>query len=229
LAAYHGRFSEAVRILEQSAASELAAKNPENAAAKFAALAQTQLLRGQNRAALAAAKKALTISHSAQLRFLVARIFLEAGEVAQAQKLAAGLGYELTAELQAYGKIIEGMSARKRGDVRPAIKLISDANNLLDTWIGRFELGRAYLQAGAFAEADSEFDGCVKRRGEALELFIENVPTYAFFPLLYYYQGRVREGMKSEGFTEFYRTYLSIRGQAGEDPLLAEVRQRAER
>ena len=37
----------------------------------------------------------------------------------------------------------------------------------------------------------------------------------------------IREGLKSAGFAESYRTYLSIRGKAGEDPLLAEVRKRA--
>jgi hypothetical protein len=35
--------------------------------------------------------------------------------------------------------------------------------------------------------------------------------------------GRVREGLKSEGYTEWYRNYLSIREKAGEDPLLAEI------
>jgi tetratricopeptide (TPR) repeat protein len=226
LAVYEGRFGDAVRTYEQGAAADLAGKMPENAAAKFAALAHTQLLRGQNHAALAAAQKALANSQSAQLRFLAAQTFLEAGEVAKAQKLAAGLGSELTAEPQSYGKIIEGMSALKRADARQAIKALTEANNLLDTWIGRFELGRAYLQAGAFAEADAEFDRCINRRGEALELFMDNVPTYGYYPLVYYYQGRVREGLKSEGFAEFYRTYLSIRGQAGEDSLIPQIRKR---
>jgi hypothetical protein len=53
------------------------------------------------------------------------------------------------------------------------------------------------------------------------------VPTYGYFPSVYYYLGRVREGLKSAGFAESYRTYLNIRGKAGEDPLLAEVRLRA--
>jgi hypothetical protein len=66
----------------------------------------------------------------------------------------------------------------------------------------------------------------LKRRGEAIELFDDNVPTYAYFPPLYYYQGRVREGMKSEGFADFYKTYLSIRGQSSEDPLVPELRHR---
>ncbi len=85
---------------------------------------------------------------------------------------------------------------------------------------------QAYLEAGAFTEADSEFDRCIKRRGEALALFLDEVPTYGYFPPVYYYQGRVREGLKSAGFAESYKQYLSIRGKAGEDPLLADVRRR---
>jgi Tfp pilus assembly protein PilF len=226
LALYEGGLAEAARILERGAAADLAAKSPENAAEKFAALAHTQLLRAQRVAAVAAAEKALANSQATKTRFLAARTFLEAGETAKAQELAVSLGSELQAEPQAYGKIIEGDSALKRGDARAAIKQLTEANNLLDTWIGRFELGRAYLEAGAFAEADSEFDRCIKRRGEALEILMDNVPTYGYFPPVYYYQGRVREGLKSPGFAESYRTYLSIRGQAGEDPLLPEIRRR---
>jgi tetratricopeptide (TPR) repeat protein len=226
LAVYEGRFTGAVRLLEQAAAADLAAKRPENAADKFATLAHTQLLREQKGAAIAAADKALTYSQSVQVRFLAGRIFAESGEIAKAQKLAASLGSESLAEPQAYAKIIEGKSALKQGDSRQAIKAFTEGDNLLDTWIGRLELGRAYLEAGLYVEADSEFDRCIKRRGEASELFMDNVPTFGYFPLVYYYQGRVREGLKSAVFAESYRTYLSLRGKAGEDPLLPEIRKR---
>jgi hypothetical protein len=104
--------------------------------------------------------------------------------------------------------------------------MFTAANQLVDTWIGRFELGRAYLEAGMFVEADSEFDRCIKRRGEALEIFQDSTPTFAYFPPIYYYQGRVREGLKSPGFAESYRKYLGIRGKAKEDPLLADISRR---
>ena len=81
-----------------------------------------------------------------------------------------------------------------------------------------YDLGLVYLEAGAFAEADSEFDTCLKRRGEVLELFMDDMPTYSYLPLVYYYQGRAREGLKSPGFADSYRTYLNIREKAGEDP-----------
>jgi hypothetical protein len=115
----------------------------------------------------------------------------------------------------------------KNKDTKGAIKLLSEANALLDTWIGRFDLGRAYLDAGAFTQADSEFDRCIKRRGEALALFLDEEPTFGILPPVYYYQGRAREGQNTAGFAESYKAYLAVREKAGEDPLLAEVRKRA--
>jgi serine/threonine protein kinase/tetratricopeptide (TPR) repeat protein len=226
VASYEGRYADAVRILEQGIAADQDAKNADSAAEKLAALAQLQLLRGQKGPAVAAATKALSMSQSVPVRVLAARTLLDAGEIAKAQKLADSLASELQAETQAYGKIIRGDLALQRGEKNEAIKMFTDANQLLDTWIGRFELGRAYLEAGLFVEADSEFDRCVQRRGEALEIFMDNVPTIAYFPMVHYYQGRVRQGLKSPGFGEPYRAYLSIRGRAGEDPLLADIRRR---
>jgi tetratricopeptide (TPR) repeat protein len=227
LAVYEGRFSDAVGILEKGAAADMAERkpDPDAAATKFWALANVQLLRGEKGPALAAAKRALDLSKAFQTRFVAAQVYVAAGDAAKAHELAAGLSSELEIEPQAYGKLIEGEAALKKGDGRGAVKIFTDANNLLDTWIGRFDLGRAYLAIGAFPEADSEFDRCIKRRGEALVLFLD-LPTYGYFPPVYYYQGRAREGMKSVGFAESYKKYLSIRGKAGEDPLLAEIRRR---
>ena len=167
LALYEGRFSDAARIFAAGAATDLSTKDTDRAASKFAALAYTQVLRQQRAAAMAAAEKALENSSAVKIRFLAARVFVEAGAAARAQALAADLGNELQAEPQAYAKIIEGESALKNGDARQAIKVLTEANTLLDTWIGHFDLGRAYLAAEAFTQADAEFDRCLKRRGEA--------------------------------------------------------------
>jgi tetratricopeptide (TPR) repeat protein len=226
LAVYQGRFSDAVRILESGAATDLKDKRLESAANKYAALSRTHLLLGHKQAALAAAEKALANSQTMQVKFLAGQTFVEAGETAKGEKLAATLAAEAQAEPQAYAKIIEGAAALSNGDARPAIKALTDANNLLDTWIGRFELGRAYLQAGLFVESDGEYEKCIKRRGEALEILMNNVPAYGYFPPVHYYQGRAREGLKSSGFRDSYRTYLSIREKAGEDALLPEIRRR---
>jgi len=226
LAAYQGKYAEAATILANGAAADVAAKNTDNAARKYAALGNIEEIQGKHAAALSDISKALANSQTTQIEFLAANTYVDGGETAKAQKLATSLSSELTNEPQAYGKIIEGMIALKRKDANDAVKQITAANNLLDTWIGHFDLGRAYLEAGAFTEADSEFDQCTKRRGEAIELFLDNVPTYAYFPPVYYYQGRVRQGMNSEGFADFYKSYLNIRGQSTEDPLVADIRHR---
>ena len=226
VASYEGRYADAVRILDQGVAADLAAKNSDNAAEKLAAIAQLQLLRGQREPAMTAANKAISLSQSVPVRVVAARALLDAGDIKKAQKLADGLGSEVQPETQAYAKIIRGDLALQRGDKPEAIDMFTGANQLVDTWLGRFELGRAYLAAGMFVDADSEFDRCLKRRGEALEIFQDSTPTFAYFPELYYYQGRVREGLKSPGFAESYRMYLSIRGAAKEDPLLADISRR---
>ena len=226
VASYEGRYADAVQTLERGVAADLAAKNADNAAEKLAGIAQLQLLRGQKAPAVAAATKALSLSQSVPVRVLAARALLEAGEVARAKKLADGLASEVQPETQAYAKIISGDLALQRGDKNEVLNMFTGANQLVDTWIGHFEMGRAYLAAGMFVEADSEFDRCMKRRGEVLEIFQDSTPTFAYFPPIYYYQGRVREGLKSPGFAEPYRTYLGIRGKAGEDPSLADIRRR---
>jgi tetratricopeptide (TPR) repeat protein len=227
LAIYEGRFSDAERMLAEGAAADLTAKVPDKAASKFAALADVLLLRRQKAAAIAAAEKALSNSQAVKIRFLAARVFVEAGAPARARTLSAGLASELQAEPQAYASIIDGLTALSSGDARQAIKVLTAANTLLDTWIGHYYLGRAYLEAGAFPQADSEFDRCLKRRGEALALFLDEEPTYGYFPTVYYYQGRVREALKNTRFAESYGAYLEIRGKSTEDPLVPEVRRRA--
>ena len=219
IALYQGHFAEAARIFESRVAAEDLRK-PE----MLAGLAYANLMWGKSRAAVQAAERALAVSNKVNIRFLMARILIEAGETAQARQIGASLGAELNPEPRAYAKLIEGEIASKEKDPRGAILSFSAANEVLNTWLGRFDLGRAYLDAGLFAQADSEFDQALKRRGEALEL--ADGPTFGYVPPVYYYQGRVREGLKSPGFVDPYRTYLSIREQAGEDPLLPQIKGR---
>ncbi len=225
VAVYSGQFNEAVRILNTGAASDLAAGDKESAADKLASLAYAQLSAGQSRQATDSAARALANSKRVSIRFLAARVFAEAGSSARAQELATGLKSELLIDPQTYGKIVEGQIAIQQNDLQRAIQTLSDANKMLNTWIGHYDLGRAYLAAGMFTEANSEFDICIKRRGESLEL-MDEIPTYGYFPPVYYYQGRALEGLKSQGFTESLRMYLTIRGQSSDDSLAVDARHR---
>ncbi len=229
LAMYEGRFGDAARIFEAGAAADLKTKDADRAANKLVALASVHALRGNAAAAAAAAEQALVHSDAVKIRFMAARVLAETNAFERAKGLSASLASELQAEPRAYARIVDGMVAIRQGSARQAITILTDANTLFDTWIGHFELGRAYLEAGAFTQADSEFDRCLKRRGEVLALFLDEEPTAGLFPPIYYYQGRAREGLNSTSFADSYREYLAIRGTSTDDPMLPDVRRRAGR
>ena len=228
LAVYEGRFADAARILQAGATADIAANYTGRAAMKFALLSQVYLDLDNNRAAVAAADQALMRSRAVPIRFLTARTFVATGNTSRARQEAMTLANELEAEPQAYAKIVEGEIALKGGDARRAIDLLQEANKQFDTWIGHFDLGRAYLETeGAERRADSEFDDCLKRRGEALSLFIDEEPTYGYLPIVYYYQGLGRQKIGTAGYRDSYKQYLSIRGNSTEDRLVKDVRARA--
>jgi len=140
------------------------------------------------------------------------------------------LSKELYNEPQAYAKIVDALLALQAGDAPKARTLLQDANKQFVTWIGNFDLGRAALAAGATTQADAAFDQCLNaRRGEALSLFVDEEPTYAFIAPAFYYQGRSREALKNARFAEPYREYLRLRDMSREDPLVGEVRKLAAR
>ena len=123
---------------------------------------------------------------------------------------------------------MQGVLALKRGDARRAVISLREANQLFDTWIGQFDLGRASLDAGLYPQADSAFDACLNtRRGEALALFVDEQPTFAYIAPAYYYLGRARQELKSTRYADAYREYIALRGGSKEDVLLPEVRKRA--
>ena len=97
---------------------------------------------------------------------------------------------------------------------------------MVDTWVGHFDLGRAYLEEMRLRRPIANSIGWIKRRGEAL-LLVDEDPTYGYFPPAYYYLGRAREGLQTAGYKDVYGEYLKIRGKSTEDPLLPDVRRRA--
>jgi eukaryotic-like serine/threonine-protein kinase len=224
IALYEGRFADAARILQQGAEDDIATKNPDRAADKLIALAYTHWSNGQKGQAVRKAQSALVQSKGVKVRFLAGRVFALAGEAKQAREQASTLATGLYVEPQAYAKIIEANISMASGQAQPAVQMLTEANKLLDTWIGRFDLGRAYVDAELFLEADAEFDRCFKRRGETMALMLDEVPTYGYFPSVHYYQGLVRQKLGIATSSESFKAFLAIREQAGEDPLLKEAR-----
>jgi len=221
LAVYQGRFSDAIQILESRGPTG----KSEGAANKFIAEAYAELSRGSKAQAGDEAQKAVDLSQSVKVRFLAGRILAAAGKSDQAKAIADRLSAESAVEPRAYGKLIDGESALESGDARQALDSFKQANMMLNSWIGHFDLGRAYLALPApdLVSAEQEFGECDKRRGEAIELFLDDVPTFGYFPAVHYYRGLALEGLKSPGAAQSFQKYVDIRGKSTQDPLLKEV------
>jgi tetratricopeptide (TPR) repeat protein len=140
--------------------------------------------------------------------------------------LASELGKSSEPDPSAYAKLIQGEVLLHKGSAREALKLFEEGQKLADTWLGRFDLGLAYLAANQFAEAYSELELCLKRRGEATALFLDDIPSYHYFPPVYYYLGRAQEGLKSPAAADSYKAYIATKEKAGHDRLLTDARRR---
>jgi eukaryotic-like serine/threonine-protein kinase len=226
MALYQGRPADAIAILEPAARADLAAKDSSRAAAKYVLEAQAYLMEGLSAKAVTAADRASTGSAYESLLYPAAMVFIEAGKNDKALELSQKLSQRLEPDPGAYGKLIEAEVQMKRKDYRSAVRSFQDAQKIADTWLGRFGLGRAYLEAGAYTDADTEFDACIKRRGEATAVFLDDEPSWHYFAPVYYYSGRAREGLGSPGAAEAYQSYLKIREKSPNDPLAADAKKR---
>src|SRR5205823_5275925 len=152
-----------------------------------------------------------TASPEPGIMFLAGRVLLETGRVPRALELAKALALKLDDEPHVYGKLLEGEGDLKRGDPRAALAKFKEAQDLSDSWLGRFDLGRAYLAAGGYLEADSEFDRCLKRRGEATAALLDDVPTYRWLAPAHFYLARTKEAIKAGSGTDSFKAFLAIK------------------
>ena len=226
LALYEGQLADAANILQQAIAVDLAAKDADSAANKMATLGLTQVALGKMADAMSQGSKAMAGSKDSGVVYRAAQIYIAAGQESEALHAVAPLSQHLENEPQIYAKLIAGEAQLKRGNAHDALNAFQEAQKLADTWLGHYDMGLAYLAASAFPEASSEFDVCLKRRGEATSVFLDDVPSYHLLPAVYYYQGRAREGLHSEGAAESYKTFLALKEKGAGDPLVADAQHR---
>jgi serine/threonine protein kinase/tetratricopeptide (TPR) repeat protein len=198
LALYEGRLSEAREILKKGIPFDLENGHDFIAADKYIALAQLHLLLGEKDFARKAADQAIDTLKREDVMYAAAEI------------------------------LIGGQLSMARGAVPGAIDLFLEAQGILDTWLSHFLLGQAYLETDAFSGAYSEFDTCLKRRGEIASIHFSDLPTYRYFPLIFYYLGRAQEGLKSSDAANSYRAFLSIKEKGEEDWMVKDARRRSE-
>jgi len=61
--------------------------------------------------------------------------------------------------------------------------------------------------------------------GDAMRIFLDDIPSYRCFPPVHFYLGRVQQALGMQSAREWYRTFLEIKAKAGSGaPLVDEAR-----
>jgi tetratricopeptide (TPR) repeat protein len=226
LAMYEGRLGDAEKLLEAVIASAESGPSKDDLARWLVSVGYLYARRGDVRRAIVASDRATALSKYHGILFLAARNYIDTGQAAKAQVVATALGARLDDEPQIHAKLIEGEIAFKQGKAREAVERYLAAQKIGDSWLGHYDLGLAYLEAGQFTEAYSEFEKCLARRGEATAIFLDDIPTYRFFASVYYYLGRAQEGLNSPAAAESYKTFLAIKAKGDERGTVEDAKRR---
>jgi tetratricopeptide (TPR) repeat protein len=229
LALYEGRFADAVATLEKGVEEDAKAGNTAGLAAKYVALGEAHLALDRPRAAVGAVEHALARSRQESVAVPAARILMESGRADEARKLATELSTQIQPQSRAYGKLIDGGLALRDRRLVDAIEAYGAARKLADLWLVRFNQGIAYVEAGRHAEGLADLELCLKRRGEATAVFLDDVPSFRYLVPLSYWLARAQEGvgMRANALQN-YTAYLALRAMTPSDPLVTDARRRLE-
>ena len=76
-------------------------------------------------------------------------------------------------------------------------------------------------------EANSEFEACLRRKGEATAVFFDDVPSFRVLPDVYYYLGVSQEALGSKAAAgDSYREFLRIKERGEETNLTRDAKRR---
>jgi tetratricopeptide (TPR) repeat protein len=222
LSIYYGQLADAIATLQPAIAADETGGNRAGMAAKLVALGEAHAAAGRAAQAREAVARALDASRDSTVLLAAARLLLTVDRAAQARTLAADLGSRLDTHSRVYARIVEAELALASGNTAAAVDALQAAQKIADLWLVRFVLGKAYIQAQRYPEALAEFEGCLKRRGEATAVFLDDVPSVRYLSTLEYWLGRSREGVglakqAAESYQRFLQRQDGVKGGLADD------------
>jgi tetratricopeptide (TPR) repeat protein len=216
-----GRLADAAALLDRGLADDMAHNEVDAAEFKLNMLAELRLRRGDKAGAREAAAQ---VAGEPRRMMFAALVLLAAGDDKRATATAARLGEHIAPTVRALGKLIEGEALRLHGKPQQAIIVLQDALRVVDKPISHYLLARAALDAKHYAEAYTELQTCLARRGESAD-GADDVPQLRYVPPYTYYLAKAQEGLGSSEATASYRAFLAMMHDPDPaDPLVADAR-----
>ncbi len=225
---YFGHNKRALNILSEGIQADEKDKNTGEMALKLVAEGEAYLALGRESEAIKAALKAFQLTSDESAAYPAARVLIQAGDDAEARKIASALDNTSQTQSRSYSRLIAGEMDTLHKHLPQAVEELGQGVELHDSWISHFLLGRAYIDAEHYPEALAEFETCKKRLGETTDLMFADTATLRYLPPLYYWLARAQEGagMKSAAL-ENYQQFLKLRGDSDPgDPLVNDARER---
>lgn len=226
LALYEGRYKEGISLLRSGIQFDEEKEKPGRAATKWAMLADAYLMQGKKTEALEAAERAASLSKDLSILHRVGKIYAATEKWDRAAAITADIARGVNPEPQSCAKVLRGESLLQQDNPGEAATTIQEALGILDSWIGHFTLGEAYLRAEDYPSAHSEFEACIQRRGEAASVYMNDIPSMYVFPPVYYYLALTQEAMRSGAARESFEKFLAIKEKADGDWMVEDARRR---
>ena len=225
LALYSGDFAAAAEQLEASTVVMQERGNKRLMATNRILLAEANYMLGNTKGVQPLLQQAIDFAPGIGREVPAALLSIATGDKKTAQNIAESLAQKLQPQARAYSQLIKGVLALDADRYVDAVDALRGGVEFADLWLLRFYLGRAYLEAGFFAEALDEFTICQERRGEASAIFLDDLPSWRYTAELPYWRGRGQEklGMTAAA-AESFRHFLKHRADGG--PLAKDAMER---
>ncbi|HMC77129.1 MAG TPA: protein kinase [Vicinamibacterales bacterium] len=218
-----GRLRQALKLLQDGVARD-EKDNPGNLPLKLIAVAEAQMALGNKAEAIKAAERAAGLSTHEAVLVPAAHLLTQLERDGRAQEIARQLAALVPAQLRSYALVITGEVKLSRDNVVGAIDDFKAAQKLHDSWYVHLLLGDAYEKVQDWPSAVAERELCVRRRGEATDVFIDDTASLRYLPPVYYHLGRAQEavsGSVTAGARASYESFLKARDAADPPDLLA--------
>jgi tetratricopeptide (TPR) repeat protein/tRNA A-37 threonylcarbamoyl transferase component Bud32 len=221
LAIYEGRLDDAEALLRAHVDPAKPARTPE-AASALVTLARLRLRRGDRAGAVRIATAAMNTG-AARLEYVAAATAIEAGSTAGAASRSRAWAQNPIPEWRLHARLLDGDLARAEHRPRDAIAAYRDAALIAPSWITHERLGRAYLAAGAWTDAERELAWCLEHRGEAAVFM---TPSLAYLPDVLLAVARARDGRRAAAaeLRAAYAAVIAVAPDAQHDPITDEAR-----
>jgi len=197
IALFEGDAAAATRFLEDGIEADRTNNNERGLGTKRVALAQARMALGDNALALSIIDELNATRGDGQL-VPSASIYAANGRYDDAFAIAENYRKQLSPTARAYANLIDGINAFHQEEYILAIDSFRLAIESADLWIVRYHLAQAYLAAGYPAEATAELDACIERRGEAGNLFFDDVPTWRYTASLNDWKSNAMEALSNQ-------------------------------